>query len=568
MSLFACPNSSRLWLKIAIRGVSSRAAATTTTSITTTASTIQPFSPARWISTRQGLSSSSPLRRRNGVLAPNYPSVTRRTLFSDKTIRQYEDLPKDYRDQVGLSFRSLDLTDSEVLKVFGRGINPKRANQLLRILHGRRVAGTLDDPIFAVHTAQYTKDQITKALVYLRKSIPVNEVLNAGLRAEDELAQLEQDMDAKAVEKKKKTTATKTSAKADTKEEKSPAKSYVPDPVYGHSKLDEMRSQNVAKRKAKEKADEEARRAAEARGEAAAGPLAQAGKQERKIQNPKIAEYHKNAESDLEAPPEMKAWERILPSATVVGLVIGLLASLAVIYEEPEARYRIFPDISTAHATVGAIIALNVLVYAAWAAPPLWKFCNRYMIFVVATVKPITLFTASFSHQKIGHLIVNMIPLWFIGSLIHEEIGRANFLALYLGCGALGFLGGLTMYTLRGWMHISSLGASGANLGLCSAYFWDHRTDGFKFFGLPQDGVHGIVFLALLFVPQLSYIGRTAKVQIDLVSHVVGMLAGIVGIQYINRGEPEREKKVFEFGTSNKGHAIGSPDEGATNDAN
>ncbi|KAH7162996.1 hypothetical protein B0J13DRAFT_26447 [Dactylonectria estremocensis] len=568
MSLFVCPNSSRLWLKVALRGVSSRAAAITTntnTNTTTTASTTHPFSPARWISTRHGLLSSSPSRRRNTVFAPNYPSVARRTLFSDKTVRHYEDLPSDYRDQVGLSFRSLDLTDSEVLKVFGRGINSKRANHLLRILHGRRVAGTLDDPVFAVHTAQFTKDQVAKALIYLRKSIPVNEVLNAGLRAEDELAQLEQDMDKTAVEKEKKK---QTSAKTDTREEQSPAKSYVPDPVYGHSKLDEMRSQNVAKRKAKEKAEDEERRAAEARGEVA-GPLAQAGgKQERQIQNPKIAEYHKNAESDLEAPPEMKPWERILPSATVVGLVIGLLASLAAIYEEPEARYRIFPDISTAHATVGAIIALNVLAYAAWAAPPMWKFCNRYMIFVVATVKPLTLFTATFSHQKAAHLFFNMVPLWFMGSLLHDEIGRANFLALYLGCGALGFLGGLTMYTLRGWMHISSLGASGANLGVCSAYFWDHRTDGFKIFGLPQDGVHGIVFLALLFVPQLSYIGRTAKVQIDLVSHVVGMLAGIVGIEYIHRGEPERQKKVFEFGSPNKGNAIGTLDEGATNDAN
>ncbi|KAH6998115.1 hypothetical protein BKA56DRAFT_664739 [Ilyonectria sp. MPI-CAGE-AT-0026] len=561
MSLFACSNSSRLWLKTALRGVSSRAATATT------ASTTQPFSPVRWLSgcaprTRQGLSSSPP-RCRNSVFAPSYPSVTRRTIFSDKTIRKYEDLPKDYRDQVGISFRSLDLTDSEVLKVFGRGINSRRANHLLRILHGRRVAGTLEDPVFAVHTAQYTKDQIAKAMIYLRKSIPVDEIMNAGLRAEDELAQIEQDMEA-AEEKK--------SAKAEAKEEEPPAKTYVPDPVYGHSKLDEMRSRNIAKRKAKEHAEKEERRAAEARGEVAAGPLANVGKQERQIENPKIAEYHKKAQSDLDAPPELKPWERILPSATVVGLVLGLLASLAMIYEEPEARYRIFPDISTAHATLGAIIALNVLAFVGWKAPPLWSFFNRYMLFVVATVKPVTMFTATFSHQKLTHLIINMIPLWVVGSLVHEEVGRANFLALYFGCGALGFLGSLTTYTLRGWMHLSSLGASGAGLGLCAAYFWEHRTDGFKIFGLPQDGVHGIVFLALLFVPQLAAFGKTAKLKIDIASHVVGMLAGILGIEYINRGRPEREKEVIEFAPPQK--AIDSPEEASrldgerTNDAN
>ncbi|KAF7545863.1 hypothetical protein G7Z17_g8844 [Cylindrodendrum hubeiense] len=545
MSLFACPNSSRLWLRTALRGVSSRAAATTS------ASTTQPFSPARWLSgcaprTRQGLS-SSPSRCRNTAFGPNYPSVARRTLFSDKTIVKYEDLPKDYRDQIGLSFRSLDLADSEVLKVFGRGINSRRANHLLRILHGRRVAGTLEDPVFAVHTAQYTKDQISKALGYLRKSIPVNEVLNAGLRAEDELAQLEQDMEA---EEKK---GAKKSAKAGTKAEESAANPYVPDPVYGHSKLDEMRSRNVAKRKAKEVAEAEARRLAEARGEVVAGPLAKVSKQERQIENPKIAEYHKQAQSDLDAPPELKPWERIIPSATVVALVIGLLFSLATIYEEPEARYRLFPDISTAHATLGAIVAINILVYAGWRFPPLWSFFNRYMLSVVATVKPITMFTASFSHQKLSHLIMNMVPLWVVGSAVHDEVGRANFLALYLGCGALGFVGSLATYTLRGWLHISSLGASAATMGLCSAYFWEHRTDGFKIFGLPQDGVHGIVFLALLFVPQLAAFGKTSKLKVDIASHLVGMAAGILGIAYINKDTPQREKKVFEFTPPSKG---------------
>ncbi|KPM38082.1 hypothetical protein AK830_g8496 [Neonectria ditissima] len=553
MSFFVCPNSSRLWLRTALRGVSSRATAATTTSA---AAPTRPFSPARWLSgcaprTRQGLS-SSPSRCRSPVFASSYPCVARRTIFSDKTIRNYEDLPKDYRDQVGLSFRSLDLTDSEVLKVFGRGINSKRANHLLRILHGRRVAGTLEDPAFAIHTAQYTKNQIAKALAYLRRSIPVEEVLNAGLRAEDELAQMELDMEA-AEEK-----SAKTAAKA---EEEDTPKAYKPDPVYGHSKLDEMRSRNIAKRKAREMAEEEERNAALARGEVPAGPLAKVTGQERQIENPKIAEYHKKATSDLDAPPDLRPWERILPSATVVALVIGLLVSVGMIYEEPDARYRIFPDISTASATVYAIIGLNIITYIGWRFPPLWSFFNRYMLFVVATVKPITLFTAPFSHQKLSHLVVNMIPLGIVGTALHEDVGRANFLALYFGCGALGFLGSLTTYTLRGWLHLSSLGASGATLGLLSAYFWEHRTDGFKVFGLPENGVHGIVFLALLFVPQLAIFGKTAKLRIDITSHLAGMVAGILGIEYLNRGRPEREKKVFEYLSEKKGTAVDSPEE-------
>ncbi|KAF4469928.1 rhomboid [Fusarium albosuccineum] len=529
MSLFVCPNSSRILLRSALRSVASKASATP-----------QPFAPTRWISgcasrNRQGLSST--VRCRNAAFVTRHPSYeTRRTLFSDKTIQKYEDLPKGYRDQQGLPFRSFDLMDSEVLQVFGRGINPKRANHLLRILHGRRVAGTLDDPAFAIHTASFTKDQIAKGLAYLRKSIPVDEVMNAGLRAEDELMQMERDEEAAENEK---------NAKQAAKKEEVETAAYKPDPVYGHSKFDEIRARNIAERKAREAAEEEERLAAEARGEA--GPLAQVGeKAERQISNPRIAEYHQKAQSDLEAPPELKTWERILPSATAVALVVGFLAAVAAVYEEPDARYRLFPDVSTAHATVAAIIGLNVLIWAGWKAPPLWSLFNRYMLFVVATVKPVTMFTAPFSHQKLSHLLINMVPLFFVGGAIHDEIGRANFLALFVSCGALGFLGGLVTYTLRGWLTVTSLGASGATLGLCSAFFWEHRNDGFKIFGLPQDGVHGIVFLALLFVPQLAAFGKTVTLKVDLASHLVGMLAGILGIEYINRAEKSRDKMVID----------------------
>ncbi|CAM1506981.1 Fc.00g066220.m01.CDS01 [Cosmosporella sp. VM-42] len=538
MSLFSCPNASRSLLSVAVRGISSKAARTAP----------NPFTPSRWLSScaasaRQG---SKPLSSsRHTPPMSSYLPGSRRTFFSDKTIRKYEDLPKDYRDQVGLSFRSLDLTDSEVSQVFGKGINSKRANHLLRIFHGRRVAGTLDDPAFTIHTAQYTKDQKAKAMEYLRKSVPVNEVMNAGLRAEDELAQLEAEL------------AEKETSVTQGKEEVAPhPKLYKPDPIYGESRFDQIRARNVAKRKALEAAEEEERKAAEARGEVASGPLAKLNTEKREIANPRIAEYAEAAQSDLEAPPEMKAWERILPSATVVALVIGFLAAVAMVYEEPSPRFRLLRDISTAHATVGAIIAVNALVFLGWRVPPLWKFFNKYMIMVVATVKPVTMFTAPFSHQKIGHLLMNMVPLWFVGTAVHEEIGRANFLTLYLACGALGFVGSLATYTMRGLMTITSLGASGATLGLCSAYFWEHRNDRFKFFGLPQDGAHGIIFLALLLVPQLAGFGKTVINRVDIASHLVGMLAGILGVEYINRARQHKEKQVIEVFPQEKGAAL------------
>ncbi|KAF5019833.1 hypothetical protein F66182_8146 [Fusarium sp. NRRL 66182] len=537
MSFFVCPNSSRVLLRSALQRAVSKVSS----------SAAQPFTPTRWISgcasrKQHGLLSSI-ANRQNTTFTTNHASYeTRRTIFFDKTIRNYEDLPKDYRDQVGLQFRKTDLTESEVLDVFGKGINVSKANKLLRILHGRRVAGTLEDPAFAIHTSSFTKNQMAKGLEYLRKSSPVDEVMNAGLRAEDELAQIEEAANKKKVKQ--------VSKKDKDKAEAAPTPAYKPDPVYGHSKLDEIRAQNIAKRKAREAAEVKERKEAEARGEVNSGTLANLDhKAERQISNPKIAEYYKNAQSGQEEPAELKPWERILPSATVVALVVGFLAALSTVYEEPAPRYRVFPDISTSHATLGTIVALNVLVWAAWKIPPLWKAFNRYMIISVGAVKSISMFTAPFSHQSLSHLAINMLPLFFVGTALHNEIGRADFLTLYMGCGAVSFVGSVATYTLRGMLGVTTLGASAATLGVCAAYFWGHRLDGFKFFGLPQDGVPGIIFLALLCVPQLAAFGKTVKFKVDLASHIFGILTGILGFEMINRSKGEHPKKVIKIGT-------------------
>ncbi|KAL6826952.1 hypothetical protein J3E69DRAFT_332594 [Trichoderma sp. SZMC 28015] len=518
-------NASRSLLRAA-RGIS-RQAATCSTS-----TSIANITASRWMSCCHFQSPGREALRRTewtGLRACRRLDGGRRTFFAPKTIRDYEELPKDYRDQTGLAFGGRDLSGAEVDKIFGKGIGGKRANHLLRILHGRRVAGTLEDPAFAIHTAQFTDEEIARALAYLRKTVPVEEIRNAGLRAEDELEQMEQEME-QAAEKKAR------ASKGDGKEEDDVDDVYKPDPIYGRSKIDELRARTKAKEKAREKALEEERKAKEAV-EGVSGPLAKRDDQVREITNPRVAEYYKAAQSDMEAPPELKPWERILPSATVVALVLGFIAAVAMVYEEPAPRYRLFREVSTSHATVGALIAINALVYLGWRIPPLWALFNRYMIFVVATVRPVTLFTAAFSHTKFSHLLVNMVPLWFVGTCLHDEIGRADFLALYLGCGSMGFLGSLVTYTLRGWVTVTSLGASGATLGLCSAYFWEHRSDGFKIFGLPQDGVHGIVFLALITAVQLAGLGKTVKLKVDIASHIAGIIAGILGIELINRTE-------------------------------
>lgn len=474
----------------------------------------------------------------------------RRTLFSgsrSRVVQRYEDLPRTYRDQAGLAFAKKELTQQEVAEIFGGGLEAVSANHLLKILHGRRVAGTLDDPAFAIHTARYSDAQVSKGLEYLRRTVKVDEVLNAGLRAEDELAELERQE-----QKSQRAAAEDAKDDADGNDNDKEAKAevrdigthgnvfYKPDPVYGQSSLDAIRARNRAKNKQREREEEERKAAERLREESRPQPkhLVQVEEGQRQITNPKVAEYYRQAKSDMEEAPEMSLRERLLPSFVTVLLAISFCACLAAVYEEPGAGYRLLPEITTAQATVGTMIALNAVVWLGWRFPPLWKSFNRWMIFVVGLPKPVTLFTAPFSHQQASHMLVNMVPFWVVGTALHEDVGgRANFVTLYLACGAVGFLGTLAAYGAAGMLGVYTLGASGANMGLCAAYFWLHRDDGFRFLGLPEDGVHGVVFLALLAGTQLARIGSiwSRTNRIDVVSHVAGMLAGVGGIEVLKR---------------------------------
>lgn len=58
--------------------------------------------------------------------------------------------------------------------------------------------------------------------------------------------------------------------------------------------------------------------------------------------------------------------------------------------------------------------------------------------------------------------------------LVHDEIGRGNFLAVYLASGVFGSLTSLTAHVLTGKLTVTSLGASGAIAGLVAAWCMLH----------------------------------------------------------------------------------------------
>jgi rhomboid-like protein len=121
-------------------------------------------------------------------------------------------------------------------------------------------------------------------------------------------------------------------------------------------------------------------------------------------------------------------------------------------------------------ATLFGIVGINLGIFVLWRFPPAWRILNRYFIVTTGIVRPLAHLGNIFSHQSLKHLAGNMIVLYLVGTTLHEQIGRGEFLALYISSGVFGSVASLISMVLRGVLISSSLGASGAVSGIFAAF--------------------------------------------------------------------------------------------------
>ncbi|KAL7628341.1 hypothetical protein AAE478_002543 [Parahypoxylon ruwenzoriense] len=549
--VFAPPSSFRLGLR-AIIGNSGKSL--TSSAVRSFSTRHLPAETCFQYSGRGAISPSAILKNRHSrTLTPWTPI---RTLSRFRAITHYTSLPDSYEDATGLPFRKEDLNQRQVNAIFGAHLTAQRANKLLSILHGRRVAGTLRDPDLQVNTAGFKDADIKKALLYLRANIPVDEVINAGLRAEDELKFLEaRERGGRNAEEQSKETSSQDRPSKTTKNETAVHKVEAPtgrlpgrpksDSPYGNSSFDQIRAKNIAKREAEEKRLEAERKKLEE--EEAKGNVGTLQTREQKPRElgPLMKKYVERATSDLTEPPKMKAWERLLPSLAMTFLVCMGCVAFAAMYKPPRRSERVWPDIPPAAATCLGLIGLNLTVWLLWRAPPLWRLFNRYFIVVAATPRPLQLVGAMFSHQSFSHVVLNMMALWFFGTRLHDEVGRGNFLALYFASGTLGFMASLANLVLLRGLEFTTLGASGAVYGIVTAFFWLHRFDEFKLFGYPPDpmsGPQGLAFIGLMLGMHIFPLFSKRAHNLDVASHIGGILAGGIGADLAKKHMDEKAR--------------------------
>jgi membrane associated rhomboid family serine protease len=113
---------------------------------------------------------------------------------------------------------------------------------------------------------------------------------------------------------------------------------------------------------------------------------------------------------------------------------------------------------------VWLIIAINIVVFIA-------ILIDQSLVYSLGLQpaslphKPWTMVTSLFVHASIGHIIVNMITLFFFGSYLSRLVGGGNFLKVYFAGGIAGNL----LYILLGPALSTAVGASGAIFALGGA---------------------------------------------------------------------------------------------------
>lgn len=132
------------------------------------------------------------------------------------------------------------------------------------------------------------------------------------------------------------------------------------------------------------------------------------------------------------------------------------------------AGAQTYLSMSEAEKTMAGLIGINLLVFGAWRIPTLQPIMNRYFMHNPSSGRSITLFTSCFSHKHILPLTLNMVALWSIGPLLHDVLGKEQFVAMYL---SLGINANVVSHILRAALRhkrpiVPTLGASGGIYGL------------------------------------------------------------------------------------------------------
>jgi membrane associated rhomboid family serine protease len=116
--------------------------------------------------------------------------------------------------------------------------------------------------------------------------------------------------------------------------------------------------------------------------------------------------------------------------------------------------------------------------------------------------------TSGFLHAGVGHLVLNMLALWFLGAALELYVGPFRYAAIYF----LGLLGGAAGALLTTPSGVHVVGASGAIFGLMAALLVAQR--------------RGALTGPILPLLALNLIITVSNPSISIGGHVGGFIGG------------------------------------------
>ncbi len=132
------------------------------------------------------------------------------------------------------------------------------------------------------------------------------------------------------------------------------------------------------------------------------------------------------------------------------------------------------------------LIGINVGVFfiSYYIARGLNEYIAMNPAYVIVGNRWWQVFTYMFVHAGIGHLLLNMLGLFFFGVQLERRIGSHEFLLFYLLSGTLAGAFSLLVYWLTGAYYVWLVGASGAVFAVLLAYATYYPTSTILIFGI------------------------------------------------------------------------------------
>ncbi|KXT04240.1 hypothetical protein AC578_7953 [Pseudocercospora eumusae] len=476
---------------------------------------------------------------------------------------------RDYAPEGGMPLPGGERSQSQIDAIFqGEEIDVDTGNYVLSVVHWRRMSGALIDVgLDFPETSGVTSDQALKGLEYVRTLLPnVDEAANAETWAEEEQQRLSEDIQARAV----KLGLYKAPEGEEPEPESAPEESQQ-GTAYGRERYGE--SVLIQTRKANEaafevwKAEKERKEAQLAVNAIAVrrGPLELAGgvipvvhsvQVTTQVEGPLGLKFNLSKNVSIGAPqtnawlapverkpwvkyyeqqaeiikenvvPQMNALKRLGPSFLVLLAVLAGCYYLSENYTPPPKSARVFPDSPPAVATLYALTGILFASFIMGRIPPFWRSYNKYMTVVPAYPHALSIIGATFRHDTFKHLLSNVISLWLFGLMLHDDVGRGTFLAIYLSSGVLGSYASLAYnVAIKQWAAYV-FGASGSVLGVAAAACTLHPNAKMNIFGYDIP-ISAWVFLAIFGGLELSAAISRMKTTIDHAGHLGGIAMGM-----------------------------------------